>query len=63
MVPIKKDEEIFHNYDYPMKFAPTWYRNLYKKLAKENPSKVDEKVLREIQTLELIYARFHIPGW
>ena len=48
MVAIKKDEEIFSNYGYEMKLAPKWYHDQYKKFAKENPSKRDEKILKEM---------------
>ena len=33
-VPIKKDEEIFFDYHYPLETAPKWYRNHYSKYKK-----------------------------
>ena len=62
-MPIKKGEEIFYNYDYSMMVAPPWYRDLYKIFAKENPSKADEKTLKEIEYYENLYANNYIPGW
>ena len=57
-VPIKQGEEIFVNYGFPMKDAPKWYRDMYKKFAKENPTKKDNEILKEIRFLEHMKAQY-----
>ena len=34
-VPIKKDEEIFFDYHYPIEVAPRWYIDLYVKQERD----------------------------
>ena len=29
---VKKDEELFNNYGYPVKYGPSWYKDMYEKL-------------------------------
>ena len=41
---MKKDEELFVHYGYPQRFAPKWYRELYKEFAKQNPEKASKKL-------------------
>ena len=49
---IKKDDEYFASYGYQMTSAPKWYRELYKKFAKENPDKADAGILDLIAEVE-----------
>ena len=44
IAPIKKGEEIFFDYNYPLKLAPKWYRDHYLKFQKEKLSKGNDKV-------------------
>ena len=45
-VDIKKDEEYFASYGYGIP-GPSWYRDVYAKYAKENPSEEAKERLKE----------------
>ena len=58
---MKKDEELFVHYGYPQRFAPKWYRELYKEFAKQNPEKANKKSLKVIKEIDDALAKHPIP--
>ena len=50
IVDVKKDEEFFASYGYGVP-GPSWYRDVYAKYAKENPSEEAEERLKEFDRL------------
>ena len=53
----KKDEEFFASYGYRLPTGPKWYRELYRKFAKENPDLADESILKQLDELEDLIAK------
>lgn len=46
---VKKGEELFISYGYPVESGPPWYRELYNKtIAVEGQKGIDEKVLQQM---------------
>ena len=63
MAPIKKDQEFLAPYGFTMDFAPKWYRELYKKFVKDNPTKVDKGQMQIIEYIDEKLAKLDIPLW
>ena len=60
-VSLKKDLEIFVSYDYQMKKAPKWYRDLYKEFVKDNPNKAEERKIKIIEEFDHRLTKGPIP--
>ena len=46
-----------------METGPRWYRELYKKFAKDNPMTANEGYLKSIEAVEIRLAKGDIPTW
>ncbi len=57
MQPIKKDEEYFANYGYPMLAAPKWHRDLFRQYAKDNPGIFKPEKLKQLEDYEAELAK------
>ena len=63
LVPIKKDEEYFVNYGYPLQGnTPTWYRDVFKQFAKENPTDRNLEYLQKIEEIEKAIEEYDKNG-